>query len=82
MGTCASIQTLEVLSWFGWVGVASIITSVFTLAIALSQGRPSAAPQVGDYTLQILWIANPTFAEASNAIATVVCKPLFTLSFP
>lgn len=72
MFVCALVQTLEVLSIFGWIGVASITTAVFTLAIAVSLGRPSAAPQIGDYTLKILWIANPTFAEASNAIATVV----------
>ncbi|BEI85708.1 hypothetical protein CcaverHIS002_0511090 [Cutaneotrichosporon cavernicola] len=46
VGAIASIQTLDKISWFTWVGVIGIFSSLITLAIAVGiQERPNAAPQ-------------------------------------
>ena len=44
------IQTLGKVSYIGWVGLVSIITSVIVVCVAVGvQDRPSAAPQTGPW---------------------------------
>jgi amino acid permease len=62
----SSIQTLDRISIVGWVGLAGIMSSIITLAVAVGvQDRPSAAPQVG------FWSPD-TFVDAINAVSVVV----------
>lgn len=68
-----SIQTLGKVSWIAWVGVAGILTAVFSLTIAVGvQDRPAAAPQEGPYVKDFQIIGNPTFEEAISAVSTIV----------
>lgn len=68
----SSVQTLEKISWFSWVGAACIMTSVITLVAAVSrQERPSAAPKTGPWDRDIVVIGHPSFVAAMNAVATV-----------
>lgn len=68
-----SIQTLGKVSWIAWVGVAGILTAVFSLTVAVGvQDRPAAAPQQGPYESDFRIIGNPTFEEAISAVSTVV----------
>jgi hypothetical protein len=46
----ASIQTLDRVSYIGWVGLFSIIGAILTLAISVGvEDRPAAAPQTGPW---------------------------------
>ncbi|CAK1368228.1 N amino acid transport system protein [Cercospora beticola] len=68
-----SIQTLGKVSWIAWVGVAGILTAVFTLTIAVGvQDRPAAAPQTGPFKSDFKTWGDPTFAEAMSAVSTIV----------
>ncbi|KXS98641.1 hypothetical protein AC578_10043 [Pseudocercospora eumusae] len=72
--TFGSIQTLGRVSWIAWVGVAGILTAVFSLTIAVGvQDRPAAAPQTGVYKSDyVLFNSEATFAEAISAVSTIV----------
>ncbi|EME77359.1 uncharacterized protein MYCFIDRAFT_42408 [Pseudocercospora fijiensis CIRAD86] len=72
--TFGSIQTLGRVSWIAWVGVAGILTAVFSLTIAVGvQDRPAAAPQTGVYKSDyLLFNSEATFAEAISAVSTIV----------
>ncbi|KAF4969448.1 hypothetical protein FSARC_3306 [Fusarium sarcochroum] len=73
---CASIRTLGQISWLAWVGVLSILASIYIVTIAVSiQDQPSAAPKIdndtewqSDYKLY----NNPSFAEAMTALSSLV----------
>ncbi len=46
----ASIQTLDRVSYIGWVGLFSIVGAILTLAISVGvEDRPAAAPQDGPW---------------------------------
>jgi amino acid permease len=69
----ASIQTLDKISWIGWIGVGSIISAVITLAVAVGvSDRPSAAPQTGPFEIDVKASANPGFIDAMNAINIIL----------
>ncbi|KAF5018926.1 hypothetical protein F66182_9091 [Fusarium sp. NRRL 66182] len=80
---CASIRTLDRISWLAWVGLVSLLAGVYVVTIAVGiQDRPSAAPKTGaawksDYKL----VNNPEFADAMTAISSFVfaysATPLF-----
>lgn len=69
----SSIQTLDRISWIGWIGLGGIMSSVITLAIAVSvQDRPSAAPATGDWSPDIILVGKPTFAAAIGALSNII----------
>lgn len=70
-----SIQTLEKVSFLGYVGLISIFASIITLTVAvgISSGRPHLAPEAPlPFDKMIVAFGNPTFAEAGNALGTIV----------
>jgi amino acid permease len=69
----SSIQTLDRISIVGWVGLAGIMSSIITLAVAVGvQDRPSAAPQVGFWSPDTAVARDATFVDAINAVSVVV----------
>ncbi|KIR42716.1 neutral amino acid transporter [Cryptococcus deuterogattii 99/473] len=69
----SSIQTLDRISWIGWIGLGGIMSSVITLAIAVSvQDRPSTAPAIGDWSPDIILVGKPTFAAAIGALSNII----------
>lgn len=78
----SSIQTLGKISWFGWVGLIAILSSILTLAIAVGvQDRPSAAPPTGPWETGVVTVGNPTFIEGIAAVANVVFSYAGTPNF-
>lgn len=74
-GFClASIQTLGKISWIAWVGLAGILTAIFSLTVAVGvQDRPSAAPDngrpfVSDYKI----VADSSWSAAISACSSLV----------
>ncbi|GAA5874281.1 hypothetical protein JCM8547_007552, partial [Rhodosporidiobolus lusitaniae] len=69
----SSIRTLNRISWIGWVGLVGILSSIITLAIAVSlQDRPSAAPQTGPWDPQVVSLAHPDFYNGIMALSTII----------
>lgn len=70
----SAIQTLDKISWLGWVGLIGILSSVITLAIAVSvQDRPSAAPPApASWSPGVVTIGNPSFIDGAAATANVI----------
>jgi amino acid permease len=70
----AAIQTLDKISWFTWVGVVGIFSSLITLAIAVGiQDRPNAAPQAPlPWDKSVKAFNSPTLLEAMAAISTII----------
>ncbi|GAA5874310.1 hypothetical protein JCM8547_007559 [Rhodosporidiobolus lusitaniae] len=69
----SSIRTLNRISWIGWIGLVGIMTSVITLAIAVSlQDRPDAAPSTGPWDRQVITVGHPSFLNAMSAVSTIV----------
>lgn len=70
----SSIQTLDRVSFLGWVGLISIMAAIITLTAAVgAQDRPSAAPafpEIWDKNFQLF--AHCTWAEAGAALGTLV----------
>lgn len=63
-------RSLEKVSWISWVGVAGIIISIWTTAIAcLTQNRPAVAPATGSIDRDIRILPETTFPQAMSAIA-------------
>ncbi|WVQ75642.1 hypothetical protein IAR50_005271 [Cryptococcus sp. DSM 104548] len=78
----SSIQTLDKISWMGWVGLVCIISSIVTLTVAVGvQDRPSSAPQTGSWDKEIKVINNPGFisgiATMSNIFFSFAGTPNF-----
>ena len=70
----SSIQTLDKISFIGWVGLFGLMSAIITLTISVGvQDRPAAAPQTGPYDLDVIIVAHPTFLEAMPALSTVRC---------
>lgn len=70
-----SIQTLEKVSTLGYIGLVSIFASVITLTIAVgvNSGRPHLAPEPPlPFDKSIQAFGSPTFAQAGNALGTMV----------
>nr|CRX78945.1 hypothetical protein ls5930a1_00028 [Leucosporidium scottii] len=69
----ASIRTLNKISFLSYIGLASILSAILTLAIAVSlQSRPSLAPQNGPWDKGLLITNRPAFSDAMLALSTVV----------
>ncbi|ORY38062.1 transmembrane amino acid transporter protein-domain-containing protein [Leucosporidium creatinivorum] len=69
----ASIRTLNKISFLSYIGLASILSAILTLAIAVSlQSRPSLAPQTGPWNKGLLLTNRPSFSDAMLALSTVV----------
>lgn len=70
---CGSIQTLSRISALAWIGLASIIVSIFTVTIAVGvQERPYAAPSEGVWQSDYKLFNSPDFASASAALSSLV----------
>ncbi|KAF6760207.1 transmembrane amino acid transporter protein-domain-containing protein [Ephemerocybe angulata] len=69
-----SIRTLGKLSWIGWAGLVSIVSSIIILTVAVGvQDRPPfPAPQEGPWDKDMKIFGSPTFAEAMSAINAIV----------
>ncbi len=51
----ASIQTLDRVSYIGWIGLVSIVGAVLTLAVSVGvEDRPAAAPATGPWDKNLL----------------------------
>ncbi|KAJ0106959.1 hypothetical protein J7T55_011054 [Diaporthe amygdali] len=69
----ASIRTLGKISWLAWVGVGTIITSIFILTVAVGvQERPAAAPKEGVWVSDFKLTNTPDFAGAISAVSSLV----------
>ena len=69
----ASIQTLDRVSYIGWIGLVSIMGAILTLAVSVGvEDRPAAAPQTGPWEKNLLIVAQPTFAQAMNVVGTLI----------
>lgn len=69
----SAIQTLDKISFIGWVGLIAIMSSVITLAIAVGvQDRPANAPQVGPWSADTRIARDASFVDAINAVSVVV----------
>lgn len=72
----SSIQTLDRVSFLGWVGLISIMAAIITLTAAVgAQDRPAAAPafpEMWDKNFQLF--AHCTWAQAGSALGTLVCE--------
>lgn len=78
----SSIQTLGRISWFGWIGLISILGSILTLAVAVGvQDRPSAAPPTGPWETGVVAVGHPTLVEGLSAVASVIFSYAGTPNF-
>lgn len=69
----SSVRTLDRLSFLGWIGMVSILSACITLAVSVGvQSRPSAAPQTGPWSKDLVMFGSPSFADASSSLGTVV----------
>ncbi|EKJ76333.1 hypothetical protein NXS19_007004 [Fusarium pseudograminearum] len=69
----ASIRTLDRVSWLAWVGLVTLVTSIFVVTVAVGvQDRPDLAPQDGVWKSDYKLFNTPTFAEAMSAIAAFI----------
>lgn len=70
----ASIPTLGKISVLGWIGLASILSAVLTLAIAVAvEDKPHDAP-AGDWpgSKQLNIVNSPSFYDAISAVSSLV----------
>jgi amino acid permease len=78
----SSIQTLDKISWVGWVGLASILSSIITLAVSVGVGgRPALAPQQGDIEIITHVVRETSFVDAINAVSVIVLAYAGTPNF-
>ncbi|KAL6916383.1 hypothetical protein ACHAPO_007433 [Fusarium lateritium] len=69
----ASIRTLDRVSWLAWVGLVTLVTSIFVVTIAVGiQDRPDLAPQDGVWKSDYKLFNTPSFARAMSAIAAFI----------
>ncbi|GKU08003.1 n amino acid transport system protein [Fusarium langsethiae] len=69
----ASIRTLDRVSWLAWVGLVTLVTSIFVVTIAVGiQDRPDLAPKDGVWKSDYKLFNTPTFAQAMSAIAAFI----------
>ena len=70
----ASIQTLGKISWLAWVGLAGILSAIFTLTVAVGvQDRPSDAPNDGLPFVSDFKITNNSgFSASISACSSLV----------
>lgn len=69
----ASIQTLGKISWLAWVGLAGILSAIFTLTIAVGvQDRPASAPRDGPFVSDYHIVNNSGFSASISACSSLV----------
>lgn len=69
----ASIQTLGKISWLAWVGLAGILSAIFTLTIAVGvQDRPASAPKDGPFVSDYHIVNNSGFSASISACSSLV----------
>ncbi|KAF4425244.1 neutral amino acid permease [Fusarium acutatum] len=69
-GLLASIRTLGKIGWIAWVGIAGIMTAIFSVTIAVGvEKRKSPAVISGNSTMFRL-INDPPFADAMAAVSS------------
>ncbi|RBR08470.1 uncharacterized protein FIESC28_10270 [Fusarium coffeatum] len=69
----ASIRTLDRVSWLAWVGLVTLIVSIFIVTVAVGiQDRPDLAPQDGVWVSDYKLFNTPTFAQAMSAISAFI----------
>lgn len=69
----SSIQTLDRISWIGWIGLFCLMSAIITLTISVGvQDRPDAAPQTGPWDRDLVIIGHPSFLEAMPAVSTII----------
>ncbi|KAF2964536.1 hypothetical protein GQX73_g9049 [Xylaria multiplex] len=77
----SSIQTLGRITWLAWIGLASILTAVFTVTIAVGiQDRPASAPE-GPWASDYKLVGNPSFTEAIAAVSSLIFSYAGTTAF-
>lgn len=68
-----SIRTLDKVSIVGWAGLVSLAAALLILTIAVGlQDRPPDAPKLGPWDKDLHVVAQPSFAKAMSAIASIV----------
>jgi hypothetical protein len=70
----ASIQTLDRISWLGWIGVGGIMSSVITLTVAVGiRERPYGVPQTGPWDKGFLIVNyDATVQDVCGTIAGII----------
>jgi amino acid permease len=78
----SSIQTLDRISFIGWIGLVSIMASIITLAVSVGVGgRPADAPQEGPFEITTYVVKEVGFVDAINAVSVVVLAYAGTPNF-
>ncbi|KAG9254326.1 transmembrane amino acid transporter protein-domain-containing protein [Emericellopsis atlantica] len=68
-----SIRTLGRISWLAWIGLASILTAVFTVTIAVGvQDKPTDAPDDQPWKSDFQLFGSPRFVDAATALSGFV----------
>jgi hypothetical protein len=69
----ASIQTLGKISWLAWVGLAGILSAIFTLTVAVGvQDRPAAAPKDGPFVSDYHIVNDSGWSASISACSSLV----------
>ncbi|KAF4343017.1 neutral amino acid permease [Fusarium beomiforme] len=66
----ASIRTLSKIGWIAWVGIVCIMTSVFSVTIAVAVDGKNSAARQREFAFQLT--NNPHFSEAMAAISSQI----------
>ncbi|KAI9641909.1 hypothetical protein NHQ30_009777 [Ciborinia camelliae] len=65
----SSVRTLGKMAILTWIGFASIFTAVFVVVVGVTQvDRPAAAPQTGDFSLEVIAVGSPGFVTGLTAV--------------
>ncbi|EME88390.1 uncharacterized protein MYCFIDRAFT_76214 [Pseudocercospora fijiensis CIRAD86] len=68
----ASVPKIAQISWFAPVAMVFILSSLFTVSIAVSLQRPAAAPQTGPWSSDYKLFGHPSFPQAMAAVSTII----------
>ncbi|KAF7195545.1 N amino acid transport system protein [Pseudocercospora fuligena] len=68
----ASVPKIAQIGWFAPVAMMFIVSSLFTVSIAVSLQRPAAAPQTGPWSSDYKLFASPSFPQAMAAVSTII----------
>jgi hypothetical protein len=69
----ASIRTLGKVAWIAWIGLVTLVISIFVLTVAVGvEDRPAAAPKDGPWSSDFKLFGSPTFAQAGASLSSLV----------